>query len=543
MNGILGDFADIESAFERPTLTLLNRPDRQVMFAVLRLAFSRETQGVQAPILHRRVEQHLIDLANVGIEVPLFDGQIDGKQTCRRWLGHALDKDRNAEGQEFYTLSAAATEGLAMIGTMTRDRSGLSEHRVATIMSAVSDLNLRINPDVTERIRILDVEIADRQMEREQLLGGGELEPVDDDYVIDGFDNLLRLFGALPGDFRRVVDRMTDQRRAVIAKFQGEPGRIGDHLKEYLDMAEALMSDTVEGRAFLGAVNLFRDSASMTEFSRNIDSLLANPQAQMLLRDTERRDLRNLLVLMRQGFSTVLDARTRMSGLLRDQILTHNVTRDVALEQALRSLEAAVQFSLEVGKARDQIECDVLPHRSEIEDMPASFHDPADDLPPEALPVQVARKASPSAFADLLGKGGPSLVDLRRALIRASDAAPNQTLGEIFRSLPASLRRPVEVMGMLHLAGAISSHHRRQETSELQPDDELSQQLDDGLSGDLRVPDDAAELGVDGAGLFEHFHCVRPDGTEVAFNAPRVHLDPAVVDRLRAADQKTGAAR
>ena len=553
MSDIVGEREDIDSAFERPTLALLNRPDRQVMFAVLRLAFTRETGAVAAPVLHRRVEEYLGELAAIGIDVPLFDGQVDGKATCRRWLAaDALKKDRGDDGQDFYVLSSDATEGLALINTMTRDRSGLSEHRVATIMAAVSTLNLRINPDVDERIRILDAEIAERQAERDRLRDGGELEPVDDDYVIDGFDNLLRLFGALPGDFRRVIDRMGEQRRAIISKFQSETGRVGDHLLDYLDMAQSLMTDTPEGRAFIGALDLLRDNPAQLTFRRNIEALLANPQAQALLRETERRDLKNLLVLMEQGFSSVLDARTAISSLLREQIVSHNVDRDVAMEQALRSLEAAVSFSFEVGRAQDKIACDILPHGNEVEDMPSTFYDPSDDLPPEPLPVRKQRSASPSAFADLMGQGGPSLIDLRRAIVRGADQAAvaagegELTLGDVFETLPTSLRRPVEVIGMLYLSGAISKSHRR--ASQLSQVNQPESSQFTALAGlaeleGMAVPDNAAEVGSDGTGQREQFRCVRPDGNEVIFVAPRVTVDRELIERLRAADQKIGAAR
>jgi hypothetical protein len=557
MSDIVGEHEDIRGAFERPTLTLLNRPDRQVTFAVLRLSFTRETGGVAAPVLHRRVEEHLSDLAAIGVDVPRFDGQIDGKATCRRWLdAGALKKERDPDGQDVYFQSSELTEGLSLINQMTRDRSGLSEHRIATIMAAVAALNLRINPDVGERIRILESEVAERQVELERLRAGGEIEPVDDDYVIDGFDNLLRLFGALPGDFRRVIDRMVDQRRMVIQKFQSETGRIGDHLVEYLDMADALMTETPEGRAFLGAQDLLRDNPARLEFRRNIEDLLANPQAG-LLSETERRDLKNLLILMEQGFGSVLDARSAITGMLREQILTRNVDREVAMERALRSLEAAVTFSFEVGRAQDKIECDVLPQKNELTSVPQFFHDPADDLPPEPLPVRKARAANPSAFAELMKKGGPSLIDLRRAIVAAADAHTGgalPTVGEVFESLPASLRRPVEVIGMLYLADAISKdHHESRAATQLttvsagSPD--LSPALDSDLSSlveGVSIPSDLSELqGLAGpaAGTREVFRCVRPDGTEVSFLGPRVRLDTRAIEKLRENDSKIGASR
>lgn len=551
MSEIHGEFADIEGAFERPMLKLLNRPDRQVLFAVLRLAFTREHQGLEAPVLHRRVEQYLADLDSVGIEVPKFGSPptIDGKLTCRRWMdADAIDKRRDVKtGADYYFLASPTLTALSHIGTMTRDRSGVSEHRVGTIMDAVSKLNRNINPDVNERKRILQDEIDERAAELQRLDEGGELGPVDDDYIIDGFDNLLRLFSALPGDFGRVIERMADQRQVVVNKFHSDTGRVGDHLIEYLDMANGLMNGTPEGRAFIGAMELLRDDKAKVDLRRNIESLLSNPQAQALLRETEQRDLRNLLLLMMQGFDAVLDARDSISTVLREQILSHNLDRDIAMDAALRSLEKSVTFSFKVGRAQDKIECEVLPHANEVEDLPNSFFDPADDLPPEPLPERKERQLDPAAtFAKLLSQGGPSLRALRSALITAADdldldnlppGAPVPTVGEVFESLPEDLRRPVEVIGLMHISGAASKAHKARRA--LSATSATTAPVPDG---DMTVPPDVTELDPDGVTERERFRCIRPDGTEVVLLGPRVRLDRHLIDRLRKTEKKAEAA-
>jgi hypothetical protein len=99
------------------------------------------------------------------------------------------------------------------------------------------------------------------------------------------------------------------------------------------------------------------------------------------------------------------------------------------------------------------------------------------------------------SFEALMAQGGPSLTVLRERLdeaVRSLD--PAASLGEVFDSLDQELRRPVEILGLLHVAA----------------------------DRDLAV---AADL--------EHYRAVRPDGSERMFAVPRVPLpDPDLPVRL-----------
>lgn len=85
-----------------------------------------------------------------------------------------------------------------------------------------------------------------------------------------------------------------------------------------------------------------------------------------------------------------------------------------------------------------------LPHVRE------RFFDPADHLPPEPL-VELADDAVPILSLELLrSQGGPVLRRIQEALA-AADRGCMPTAGSIFEAMADDARRPVEVLGLVHL--------------------------------------------------------------------------------------------
>lgn len=54
-------------------------------------------------------------------------------------------------------------------------------------------------------------------------------------------------------------------------------------------------------------------------------------------------------------------------------------------------------------------------------------------------------------------QGGPSLDELRKAIVVSFNRADIVTLGRLFNQLPSPLRRPVEILGLLHLASRVDA--------------------------------------------------------------------------------------
>ncbi|WP_101524970.1 DUF3375 domain-containing protein [Nocardioides houyundeii] len=484
MSEVVGELVRARAAFEQPTLTLLHQRQAPVVIAVFRTAFGRDNRPVPTSRLHTQVESHFSELRRAGqTELPAGSG----REVCQRWMrGQWLVRALDESGQEVYSLTSHAQQALELVKTLSRDRATLSEHRVATILTAVRRFNGEVNPDRTTRVEILNAEIARMSAERDRLVDGEELEPPSTDYLVEGFTELQLLISALPSDFARVEERFAEIRGEILASFRAENRPAGEVVDAYLARADALMTATPEGRAFEGAFALLRDDAMVARLREDINALLDHPLAGGLLAESDRAELRGTVRLIRDGLDRVLSQRSRVTSTLKDYIVSHDAARDRELEQTLRQIESELMGWLSGTGPRATLELPLLPARVEVEHFRERFYDPADDVAPARLAEVASETAQPPSYGELIAQGGPSLPLLRERLEAAMGSPdPATSLGEVFGSLDEALRRPVEILGLLHLAAEL----------DLTPDADR-----------------------------EHYRTFRPDGSQRTFAVPRVPL-------------------
>jgi hypothetical protein len=492
VNEIASELARVKAAFAQPTLTLLHQRQAPVIITIFRAAFDRSNRPVPTGRLHTQVEEHLAQIRAAG-EQDLPQGS--GRDLCHRWMrGQWLVRSLDETGQEVYTLTSYAQQALELVKSLARDRATLTEHRVATIVSTVRRFNAEANPDRSARVEILTAEIARLQAERDRLLDGAELVAATEDYMADGFTELLSLVSALPSDFARVEERYAQIRGEILAAFRAEDRPAGEVIDEYLARADALMTATQEGRAFEGAFTLLRDDALVTRLREDLNALLDHPLSDRILGDADRAELRGTVRLVRDGLERVLAQRSRVTATLKEYIVWRDAARDRELEQTLRQLESELMTWMATTGPRATHDVALLPGRASIEHLRERFYDPADDVLPERIEVAEPEAAPPVSLEELRAQGGPSLPALRERLDDAvSSLVPAATLGEVFASLDPALRRPVEIFGLLHLAA------------------------DRGW----RAAADEEPQDV------ERYPALRPDGTARAFAVPRLRLpDP-----------------
>lgn len=495
MNQIAHELARVKGAFAQPTLTLLHQRQAPVIITIFRAAFDRSNKPVPTGRLHTQVEDHLAQMHAAGEEVPAGTG----RELCHRWMrGQWLVRSLDERGQEVYTLTSHAQQALELVKSLARDRATLSEHRVATIVSTVRRFNAEANPDRSARVEILTAEIARLQAERDRLMDGAELVDATEDYMADGFTELMSLVSALPSDFARVEERYAQIRAEILTAFRAEDRPAGEVIDEYLARADALMTSTQEGRAFEGAFTLLRDDALVTGLREDLNALLEHPLSDRILGDTDRAELRGTVRLVRDGLERVLAQRSKVTATLKEYIVWRDAARDRELEQTLRQLESEMMTWMATTGPRATHDVPLLPGRAGIEHLRERFYDPADDVLPERIAVADADEAPALSLDDLRAQGGPQIIELRERLEDALGALiPPASMGELFAELEPALRRPVEIFGLLHLAA------------------------DRGW----RAPDDE-DSGT------ETYGAIRPDGTARAFAVPRLALpDPDLEER------------
>ena len=400
-----------------------------------------------------------------------------------------------SQGNEVYSLTSHAQQALELVKNLARDRATLSEHRITTILSTVRRFNSEANPDRSARVTLLNDEIARLKVERDRLVDGAEMVSATEDYMLEGFTELLSLISALPSDFARVEERFATIRTEILAAFRAEDRPAGEVIDDYLARADALMTATQEGRAFEGAFALLRDDGLVTQLREDLNALLEHPLSHGILGEADRAELRGTVKLVRDGLDRVLAQRSRVTATLKEYIVSHDAARDRELEQTLRQVESELMTWMSTTGPRATHEVSLLPSRVNVDHLRERFHDPADDVLPAPITAADPAEAPTLSLAELMAQGGPQLGSLRQRLDDAlGDLLPAGSLGELFEALEPSLRRPVEIFGLLHLAA----------DREWETEDEL-----------------------------ESFAAVRPDGSRRTFAVPRTPLPDPDLENTR----------
>ncbi|MEC3979828.1 DUF3375 domain-containing protein [Amycolatopsis sp. H20-H5] len=463
MSNVAGELARVRGAYEQPTLTLLHQRLAPVILAVFRSSFGRDVVSISAPRLHDQVDTYLDELRLAG-EVELPTGS--GRELCLKWMrGRWLVRSTDDDGNEVYSLTSHAQDALALVTGLTRERASLSEHRIATIVSAVRRFNTEVNPDRAVRVGILNSEIERLTIERDRLSDGGELSQVTPDYMLEGFGELIQLIAALPSDFARVEEAFSGLRSGILASFRAEQRAAGEVIDDYLARADSLMTATAEGRAFEGAFTLLSDDELLLQLREDLAALLAHPLAEEILLDVDRRELRGTVGLIRSGTERVLARRSRVTATLREYIVSHDITRDRELDVVLRGLDGELATWMKTAGARAAVPLELLPPRIDITHLRERFHNTEADSGPPPLNDVSEHQPIAVSLASLLAEGGPSLDSLRRALDQALvGPEPLSSLGALFDGLEPALRRPVEIFGLLHLATNVPGLDRHDDT-------------------------------------------------------------------------------
>ena len=486
MSEINGELVRVKSAFEQPTLSLLSQRQALVAIAILNSCFSRDMRLVPTARLHIQVESYLAEIATSGLTEDLPGGS--GRDVCLRWTkAQWLIRSVAADGTEVYSLTSHAQQALDFITSLRQERTGLSEHRIANIVSTARRINRASNPDRESRVAILDAEIMQLTVERDRLLAGGDIAPMSDERLLEGFDELLSLVAQLPSDFKRVEEAFRTVRGEILDDFRAERRVAGEVIDRYLGRIDQLITATPEGRAFEGAFALLRDEELLQQLRQDVGALIDNGDSFLV--DRDRQELRGIVPLMREGLDSVLDQRSRISEVLRTYITTRDTQKDRELDRVLRSLEGAVATWLTMAGPREVVPLALLPEQMDIEHLRERFYDPADEVPLPPLPA-ADEEEPPTGLSleELRRLGGPRMPELEQALGVAIDAARGRSegwsLGQLFSELPEDLRRPVDALGLLHLA--------------MNRDD-------------LALTDDS-----------EPYFAVRPDGSKRTFRVPTI---------------------
>ena len=476
MSGIVAESARVENAFDRPTLRLLQYKWAPVALAVLRSGFSRDRRNVPAERLHSQVTTLLDELAASGRDVPTETG----RQLCLTWMrGQWLNRTAGQDGEE-YSLTSHALEALEIISSMSQERALLSESRLATIISAARRCAIEASEDTTRRLAIIDAQISELTTQR-ALIASGVDKGMNGDRLIDEVASLQDLLRQMPSDFKRVEESMFGMNRQLLAKFRDDDRPVGQVAAEYLSSSVSLIQDTPEGRAFNGALELLRDEDLLGELRGNLNVVLDHPK-MIVLTANEHRELETAVGAIRQGTVDVLSVRHRLSSTLREHVVVRETASNMELDRVLRVIESELVTWMGTARKLNRVPVRLLPDRFTLDSLRTRFWNPADSVLPPPLDDTTGDAPEPSSLDYFRKLGGPTVTALHDLL----DTTDRSSAADAFNTLPEDLRRPVEIVGLVH---ALDSTDRY--------------------------------ATLDGT---ETYRAVRPDGTHVTFTVPRIPL-------------------
>lgn len=443
---IASEYVRIETARNSPTLSLLDRKWAAVAMSVFAVSFPEDAKPIPVERFHTRVEALLADLSAAGYAVPASDGKALAMQWVReRWLYR--DSGR---GEETYQLTGDARQAMEYVARTTRTQLNVSASRIETMRRVISEAALAANPDRDERKRRLIEEIAVLQAELDRLDAGGEMPQASETELVEQFANVLRELDGLPSDFRRVEEAVRDMHRAVTKRFREEENPVGKVVDDYLEQARGLLTDTPEGRAFSGAQDLLRKPDLLTRLRDDLESILANQWAGSLLPE-EQRQLRTAVDVIRRGISDVLDQRRFASATLSEYIRNYDHIKNLELDRVLRGIDKEMRTWMQRARPRDHVDVELLPPALDISGVKLRVFDPDSERAPEPL-EDVSAEAPPALSLDeIRKKGGPMLPQLAAKIEERVLSGDVASAAALFDELPDDLRRPVEVLGLLHL--------------------------------------------------------------------------------------------
>ena len=485
------NMARIKDALDTPTLKLLDRKSAVVAMPIFNQIFGEDAKPIAVERFHTRVEALLDEMRAVGYEAP----RGNGKSLSMQWVRDGWLYRDPGEGQETYQLTGDAKQATDYVTRATRTQLNVSASRIETMRRVVSEAALTANPDVHERKRRLTEEIARLQAEVDRLDAGGELPEASEAELTEQFANVLRELDGLPSDFRRVEEAMREMHRGITKRFREEDRPVGEVLDDYLEQASGLLVSTQEGRAFQGALELLRKPDWLARLREDLNTVLSHPWAGTLLPE-EQRQLRNAVDVIRRGIDDVLSQRRRLTSILREHIENYDHVKNRELDEVLRGIDKELRIWMKSAKARDHVDVELIPPPLGVTALRLRVFDPESERPPE--PLRDVSGSAPEALSmdDIRKQGGPSLAQLRERIDDKIQSGDLDTAAELFSTLPDDLRRPVEILGLLHLftrMGAKFEANTRESVTAIRPDGSTRQFLMPAAA----IADPAAAEGED----------------------------------------------
>ncbi|MBC7550203.1 MAG: DUF3375 family protein [Cellulomonas sp.] len=435
-----------QRASARPELTLLRAHNLEWIMSIL--AEHLVHGPVEVARFHEIVDLEIQDMrpATAGLQ----ETARTGREYCNEWVSRQWVNRALVDRVEQYSLTASTLDVLSFTDRLVDHRSTASESRLKQILDAVSRLSGEADPDPRARIDRIDEQVAALQSQRTALLDGDAAVPASS-ALHEQLDNIMDLSRHLPADFKRVSDSVYEMHRRFVGDAQEGPVNRGEALRAFFAEHD-LLETSDEGKAFRGLMRLWGNHGAQTALRKDIESLLsqdfaAEPTAE------QRRPLRSLPRMLVDCAEEVQETYRRLTQSLEryvqsqhrsDRGLRSRLGRAQSAAHALFGRRSHSSIDVQIGATMARVRS-----ISQLQLIDPRLHEHPAALEPDRLPLRDA--LTPAQLREL---GGPALEELRLGVELAVAANPSgrPTLREVWLALSPEVRRPKNVVGLLHVA-------------------------------------------------------------------------------------------
>ncbi len=240
------------------------------------------------------------------------------------------------ELDDMLTKTDASEIALRFCKGLNERGAGTTASHLRIVQEAVRDLAVAVNPNVDERIALLEHKKAGIQREIDDLKAGVVAE-LSNAEQRERMGEIYQLASVLTGDFRRVEDEIRQLDKELRVNIVTGSSSRGDVLLSVMEK-EASLSDTDAGSAFEGFFHLLCDQNRSTEFREQLRSILIRPAAKRMPL-SQQQFLGQLMRELSRESDRVFRVRRRAEEGLRSYIESGAAAENRAVGLLLSKLE------------------------------------------------------------------------------------------------------------------------------------------------------------------------------------------------------------
>ena len=467
VSDVVAQFVQLETTFEDGAMRLLRNPFAQTAIALLRELFGDGTSRMDSEVLYAQMDAMLDELDRAECKIWRHeDGtRLDAREIVNeKWVREfkLLERRILPTGESQHAVRPEALAVLSAVDDVSNDSITLSSPRVEMIVEALTKLSTAVNPDPEAQRADLVAKVQEAQKALDDFDAHGGKLPQDLD-PIAMYHNALDLMSQVPQDMSRIEEMMYTERNNLIDSFHADERPGGELVSEYLRRSDELFSGTDSGQVYNGAIKMLSNRRLNTQINRRV-RMICRSEALSGMEPQERMALERAWRHMVDGMNGVLKLRRSCSETVANAITQydHEVYREYTalLKELYRVvLDRGVRES---ATARSPM-ADVIGN-AEVKTLMYKLSTRPAKQPPPALWVG-DRESLPTIDLERLRYfAGARTAELLDAIDGVLPASGEGRLSTAFNQLDASLRREVELAGLMRFAlraGVPVEHARR----------------------------------------------------------------------------------